>query len=891
MEFQGMVECVVCPALVKKAKKKLKAQKKLEKESGRLESEINRVRSVKAKEIEFATIAEQKRHEEIVKREKERMEVETKERELRMLHEKETDQARRLQIIESEKQRVAALEAEQVRLVQDARTKAELQAQELAEQAKASAMQGQEDQMKLEEIRKVKALSIEEEHAAVTQKRKEMENKNSDDSKRLEEMEQRRRMGLATALESMNRDVLVAEHRRRLAAKAKLDLQIARLEEDIMSEELETKTVSDEKRAEDETRMIALLEQEAAEKAKAAEEAIRKAKAALEHVHSARREVIAQTIALAEQEAVAEAESIIKQEREDYKAPVILPSDSEINRENWETLRTEGRSVMTRRVMAGWVLLSEFCQGVECHSSPLITKDAKKECCVCGGCGDGTDGAYIAVEDYDVVPTDEQLQAMRESGVMPDGDGGGYEITRSTPRPISPTAGHTFEQIQQDFETKRNMVSREIGKRMVEAWTLLDTSCPHCVMPLMMDPFGNTDVCVLCGLVNTIQDTDGSTIKTVDVPTKTVPAGKAPTETHATEDAIMSPDVQTQVYTDDAETMYTTIATFRDTVVVEPNEVSSKASEKSEVIQAVPAPDKKEEHPRDDLTQSIRQNTQRQQPVTTAPRSDPPASSKPAASNKRSMDPDATTTSLAAKSSSDDDKYTTTETLSKEMSVGTISSMIMGTAAGQETTLVASMSKDEVKDLVDIYVATSLSGNISEEVKSEVVEDLQRKLDELAITPVSPASQSDGVIHLENVPSPQNFKFDMVPFEDVDNASRKQRPSPEVMGRPWGMPPRPDSTRGSPRKLPRSTTSRSSPHNGNFVITGGPSDVTSLGEMSRAESVATDALDSILDRIDAAKATLLRDDITVREQLEAANLIEKLAQAAVAVKALERIGH
>lgn len=65
--------------------------------------------------------------------------------------------------------------------------------------------------------------------------------------------------------------------------------------------------------------------------------------------------------------------------------------------------------------------------------------------------------------------------------------------------------------------------------------------------------------------------------------------------------------------------------------------------------------------------------------------------------------------------------------------------------------------------------------------------------------------------------------------------------------------------------------------------------MTSLGEMSRAESVATDALDSILDRIDAAKAILLRDDITVKEQLEAANLIEKLAQAAVAVKALERI--
>lgn len=545
---------------------------------------------------------------------------------------------------------------------------------------------------------------------------------------------------------------------------------------------------------------------------------------------------------------------------------------------------------MTRRVMAGWVLLSQFCQGVECHSTPLITKDGKKECVVCGGCGDGTDGAYIAVEDYDVVPTDEQLQAMRENGVMPDEeDGAGYEITPTPPRPASPTTGHTFEEIQQDFETKRNMVSKEIGKRMIEGWTLLDSSCPNCVMPLMMDPAGNTDVCVLCGLVNTIQDTDGSTIKTVDVPTKTVPAGKAtPTEAQATEIATLPSNSQTKSYTDDAETMYTTLPTVHDTATtVKSVSESSKDSEISEDLPPAPTFTKKEQHTRDDLTQSIRESVQRQQPnsTTTAPRSDPPASSKPATSAKKAIDPDTVTTSLSHKDLMGDDKYSTKEVVS----VGTISAMIMGTATGHETMLNASMSKEEVKDIVDIYVATSLSGNLSEEVKDEVVENLQRKLEECAFTP---GSLSDEVIHLEDVPSPQNFKFDMVPSEEADNNSKKHRPSPEMMGRSRskGMPPRPDSAR-SPKRPPRSTTSRSSPHNGKFIIMGGPSDVTSLGEMSRAESVATDALDSILDRIDAAKATLLRDDVTVREQLEAANLIEKLAQAAVAVKALEKIDH
>jgi uncharacterized Zn finger protein (UPF0148 family) len=68
---------------------------------------------------------------------------------------------------------------------------------------------------------------------------------------------------------------------------------------------------------------------------------------------------------------------------------------------------------------------------------------------------------------------------------------------------------------QDDFEQKRDLVSKEIGKRMLMGWTLLDASCPTCVMPLVMDNNGYTDFCVLCGPIEPFFD--ASTLKTRDM--------------------------------------------------------------------------------------------------------------------------------------------------------------------------------------------------------------------------------------------------------------------------------------------------------------------------------------------------------------------------------------
>lgn len=602
MAHKGDMECVVCPALLKRAKKQIKAQQKLAEESVRLQEEIKAQKAKKAEEekkaIELAALEEKKRHEEALLREKERLQREEHERAMALQREKEAEHARRMAIIEEEKKRVAAMEAEQARLLQNAKEMAEKEAREQEEQKRIAAQKEQEELAKKEELRKSKAEIIEKEYAAATERLKLEEQKIAEDTKKLEQMEQRRRMGITTAFENMNRDVLIAEHRKRLEEKAKLDFQIARLEQDRIEEQIESRMLADQKRAESEELMIATLEAEANAKAKAAEDAIRKAKAALEHVHSARREVIAHTIAMAEYEAIAEAESIIKKEREDYKAPVILPSASDIKRENWETLRLEGRSVMTRRVMAGWVLLAEFCEGEECYSSPLITKDGKKECVVCGGCGNGKDGAYLGDDDYEVVPTQGELEEMRAAGVLPESEATGYEIKPNQRRPISPSANFTFEEIQADFDTKRDMVSKEIGKRMIEGWTLLDVSCPNCVMPLMMDTEGTADICVLCGLVSTIQENDGSTIKKEDV--------EIPTQIEEVEHVPVPSAAET--VPGDGATMDSTIPTVEDMSALP----TAPTFEKTESKKIEPA---------GTLSDSIRLNSSR--PKVATPRGDP----------------------------------------------------------------------------------------------------------------------------------------------------------------------------------------------------------------------------------------------------------------------------
>src|SRR3569623_300364 len=60
--------------------------------------------------------------------------------------------------------------------------------------------------------------------------------------------------------------------------------------------------------------------------------------------------------------------------------------------------------------------------------------------------------------------------------------------------------------LQENFESKRSLVTKEIGKRMMKGWNLLDASSPYSVMPLMTDLDQKNEICVLCGVIGAIAD-------------------------------------------------------------------------------------------------------------------------------------------------------------------------------------------------------------------------------------------------------------------------------------------------------------------------------------------------------------------------------------------------
>ena len=163
MEFKGKVECVVCPALVKKAKKKLKAQQRQADEAMRLEREIaakkaqqeeqekrkmeeerRRMEEEQRKKEEEAAIAQQKIRELEIAKEKARELEEAEKLVERLQYEREERQRQAEEEVklrqEAERLRVAALEAEEARLVSEAAAR-EAEDARLAEEARVKELE------------------------------------------------------------------------------------------------------------------------------------------------------------------------------------------------------------------------------------------------------------------------------------------------------------------------------------------------------------------------------------------------------------------------------------------------------------------------------------------------------------------------------------------------------------------------------------------------------------------------------------------------------------------------------------------------------------------------------------------------------------------------------
>jgi uncharacterized Zn finger protein (UPF0148 family) len=646
MEKDGHLDCVVCPALAKKAKKKLKEKQRLAEEQARMERQI--------------ATAKEERLQQVLQADRERRFEEQREME-RQHRRREAEQARVMAVQEEERAHIEMMQAEEQRLVAEAQEE---------ERGRIEYMEWEEQRL-LAEARAAKHFKFDQDSRMADETKAEMEQRRREELRLLEETARLERMEIETATDSTKKDWMLAQEQKRMTEMALLESEIKRLEQGRHAEEEEYRNRSEELRAEEEARMIEELEAEADEKARAAEEAIARAKAALSQVSSARKDIIAQTIAMAEAEAIAEAETFIKSHREDYKSPVILLTKSDIKNERWQTLRTEGRSIMTRRVMTGWTLVAEFCHGVECEGSPLIVKGKKKECVVCGGCGDGKDGVYVVSSEDEEYDDDTELASLKPNDIN------GMIPLAMMPQVIdhtfSPNNNRTVAEIHEDFETKRNMVSKELGKRMVQGWTLLDASCPNCVMPLMMDIHGNGEICVLCGLISKVTGmpemagttvteappvlpptvTETPPVQEVESPRKTSGASQFD---NMSEIATLDPTLQ---YFNKSQLQPLRIsqdASFEaaEAITVQPmstrNEFEVELPSAPTMEAGVSVTPKAEEHPaqpplvvthyEEQLADRIRQHSQRAAPAP-SPRGDPPESLKKPTPNRRiGGDPD-----------------------------------------------------------------------------------------------------------------------------------------------------------------------------------------------------------------------------------------------------------
>eukprot|EP00977_Amphora_coffeiformis_P014334 scaffold3973_cov161-Amphora_coffeaeformis.AAC.3 len=230
-------------------------------------------------------------------------------------------------------------------------------------------------------------------------------------------------------------------------------------------------------------------------------------------------------------------------------------TDSEISRrKHWDLLRSESRAFLARRCILGWKLVSDTCKGRECGGIQLVAKGKATECVICGGTGTGNDGVY-ALLPPDIVeehimedPSDEAVSNLDEDFLLDIprifGNRGIEEISiaKSSVNALSPTVmslvatdmrphtGVSMSQLHRDFESKRSAVSQQIAVKMSQGWSLLNLTCPLCVMPLMTDEEGQVEVCLLCGVVGTIHSgasaagvrsvatavTDASSVKSKD---------------------------------------------------------------------------------------------------------------------------------------------------------------------------------------------------------------------------------------------------------------------------------------------------------------------------------------------------------------------------------------
>lgn len=110
-----------------------------------------------------------------------------------------------------------------------------------------------------------------------------------------------------------------------------------------------------------------------------------------------------------------------------------------------------------------------------CNFSPLLQDRNETHCVICEGSGNGEDGAYAGDDNND-----------------------DYSVTMSYAAKKSKYDNLNQNSEKVDFPRDRTSASKEVGRRILQGWQLLDSPCPSCMSPLMSESAGSLEVCVFC---------------------------------------------------------------------------------------------------------------------------------------------------------------------------------------------------------------------------------------------------------------------------------------------------------------------------------------------------------------------------------------------------------
>ena len=212
---------------------------------------------------------------------------------------------------------------------------------------------------------------------------------------------------------------------------------------------------------------------------------------------------------------------------------------------DWDELLINGRAILSKRLNEGWVLSSTNCCGMYCKGTPLLQRAEGSShfnldyCAVCGGSGNGEDGAYEREIEWQVrvaemaeraereaTPDWEELagngrallaERLKQGWTMSSENCCGYHcndmpLTNIQGGPNSCVvcggSGTGYDGAYENYKPKeiveeeRALVSQELSRLVGMGWVIRENLCTRCLMPLVAEEEDAEDeLCVLCGLL------------------------------------------------------------------------------------------------------------------------------------------------------------------------------------------------------------------------------------------------------------------------------------------------------------------------------------------------------------------------------------------------------